>query len=334
MRFFDNSRVSDCKRCPRYFYLRHDRDLVREHDFGGVAKAPALVFGSCWHDAMDAVWQALWDDQNLDNQDVVAEGYKAFLNRWLEEGMLHPDEMAIEESERLNPRLPSVAYEMLYAYAEQRGSLLRNPDFELLAVEQPFAVPLDPEDPDLFYVGRLDKVFSLRDEIFVGEHKTSSMYRVGGPFRNSFLDSFSPNSQVDGYIYAAHSLFGDNVKGVWVDAALVHKNVHDGFQIIPVERNIAQIDAWLWEARYWISWIEHNRDALTECTEGDKFLSAFPKNTSACMDYGGCQFADICKGHANPYFADGPPPGFRQEHWSPFEELELTKIGFEPGIAD
>ena len=334
MKFFDNSRLSDCKRCPRYFYFRHERDLTRERDNKGFAKSPPLAFGSSWHDAMDVVWLELAGVKNSSNQDVLELASDAFNRRWEEEGMTPVEEMSMEEADQLNPRLPSVAYEMLYEYIETRSNFLRNPELELIAVEQPFAVPLDPDNPELFYVGRLDKVFSIRGDIFVGEHKTSSMYSVSSTFRPSFIDSFSPNSQVDGYIYAAHSLYGNKARGVWVDAALVHKNVHNGFQIIPIERNLSQIDAWLWEVQYWIQWIEYNRESLTECGPNDPILAAFPKNTVACQDYGGCQFAPLCKGHANPYFDSEPPPGYKQEHWSPFEELELIKIGFEPGVGD
>lgn len=49
--FRDNTMLSSYKTCPRSFQLRHVLNLVP--DRVGIP----LIFGQCWHAAMDIVWQ-------------------------------------------------------------------------------------------------------------------------------------------------------------------------------------------------------------------------------------------------------------------------------------
>lgn len=329
-KYNDNTRIEGFRTCARKYYFRHVINLVKEG-----TPSPALVFGGAWHAAMDSIWNDLAGGApNWGDQEVVERAYEAFMDKWVSEGMSDLDDMSPEDIKDLGARTPLVAHEMLYEYVLQRREFLSK--IELLAVEQPFAVPLDLENPDLLYVGRLDKVFRYKKDVLVAEHKTTSLYRKEGYFRNTFIDQFSPNSQIDGYIHALRVLYGDEAKGVWVDGALVHRNVHDGFIFIPIERQLAQLDAWLWETRYWISQINFNYDALNHmheiagapAEELQKYMPAFPKNTSACQDYNvNCPYLNICKGVANPAGIDGTPLGYKEDPWSPFDRLQLEKIG-------
>tara|TARA_Y100000310_G_scaffold156045_1_gene155479 strand:+ start:5057 stop:6082 length:1026 start_codon:yes stop_codon:yes gene_type:complete len=334
-RYYDNTRIQEYRSCPRKFFFRH---VV---DWRGDGWSAPLVFGSSWHAAMDAIWPMLTkpnrgsgSKSQFDREEVVATGYTAFVDEWIEGGATHPDEMDPDEIKRLGQRTPFVAHEMLYEYIIQREEQMK--EFTLLEVELPFAVPLDPEDKDLLYVGRLDKVFEYRGDIIVGEHKTTSLYSKASGFRNTFIDQFSPNSQVDGYLHALHMLYGDKAKSVWIDGALVHKTVHDCYIWIPIERRTSALSAWLWETRNWISQIEANYVVLDDKSpEGDfdirdaAYLPTFPKNTSTCQDFArNCPYIDLCKAWPNPIGKD-TPMGFVKETWSPFERLELDKIGLE-----
>lgn len=256
-----------------------------------------------------------------DTLDVVTKAMDAFYEYWdthaTEAGYYQVDEI----TGKPEFRNPQTAMEMLYNYVEERRGLLTRSDFRLLAVEQPFAVPLDPHDPTLIYVGRLDKVFQEGNSIYTGEHKTTSFYAKSGGFRRDFLDSFSPNSQVDGYLYAGGVIYGKAFRGVRIDAALVHDSVHDAFKFIPIDRRFTQLDSWLWEARAEVAQIEANLDALKQKHNVD-YLPAFSKNTGACTHYGGCPYMDLCKMWADPS-REELPLGFKQSRWSPFDELEL-----------
>ena len=324
-RFYDNTRITAYKRCPRYFYYRHKQDWALD------GTSPPLIFGSSWHESMDVLWRlaAEMDDRNVTKDDIVKASWLAFNRKW-ESEMTPWEEMGDEEKKRLGARTPMVALEMLYGYIEAREKILFSPDFELIAIEQPFAVPLDPDDDTLFYVGRMDKVFRWRGDIYGGEHKTTSAYRKADvPFRSQFLDSFSPNSQIDGYLHALHMLYGKEAKAIWVDAALVHKQVHDGFSWIQIERQFTQLDSWLYETKTWINSIERdaaNLDARRERGDNTPYLPVFPKNTNSCMDFAGCPYLELCKMIPNPEGLD-TPAGYKKEHWSPFNELKLNEIG-------
>lgn len=325
-RYYDNTRVSEFKSCPRKYFYRHVMD------WKSIGFASPLLFGSAWHAAMDTVWEVLAHSDNaqkLGTQDVANAGFSAFMDNWIEGGGPELDDINEDWNWRLGIRNPMNAMEMLYAYVDERRSLFQRDSFELIGIELPFAVPLDPEDDTLFYVGRFDKVFRVKEGVIIGEHKTTSLYAKQGGFRTTFLDSFSPNSQIDGYLHAARMLYGDEVKSCWIDAALVHANVHDAFKIIPVERQFAQLDSWLWEVRCWIDEIEGNWKALNGGSSEAPYMAAFPKNTGACQDFArNCPYIDLCKMWPNPA-AKELPGGYENEHWSPFERLGLAAIGME-----
>lgn len=321
--FYDNTRISDYRTCPRRFYFRHVRHWVPD------ATAVALIFGSAWHAAMDVLWVAMTAHKGmkLTVKDIVSMSYDAFVLKWIQEGAPHPSEMDADDIEEFQPRTPMIAKEMLHGYLTARSNFFQR--IELIDVERPFAVPLDAGDDTRQYVGRLDKSFTDEGRFRLAEHKTTTAYKINGYFRNDFLDSFTPNSQIDGYQFAANLLYDRPLDSIHVDAALVHKSVHDGFKFIPVDRMESQLDAWLWETHVWIDQIEANKAALAdEGRTNTPYMAAFPKNTSSCGSYGGCPYRDICKAVANPHKLRKVPLGYKVSPWSPFNEIALEKIGF------
>lgn len=330
---FDNTRITSAKKCLRDFYFRHHRHWAVEGD-----EARALVFGSAWHEAMNALWPRLAADPGIDHATVEREAWDAFCGYW--EGKGFPIDMSIEQLDEWAPRTPMVAKEMISNYIDRRRSLFAEPTFELIAVERPFAVPLDPNDPTLWYVGRLDKVFKLGNRIICGEHKTTTSYQGRDPnhtFKSSWLESFSPNSQIDGYLYALRYLYGDTATSLHVDGALVHKKTHNQFIIIPVERQFAQLDAWLWTTHYWIDQIRLNTAALESTDMAvQPYMTAFPQNTNSCGGFSGCAYIGLCKGTANPTQTKSAPYGFISRKWEPFDEIRLESLGpqFEAYILE
>lgn len=319
-RIVDNTMISDHRTCDRYFYYRHVRG------FNPESKSPALSFGSAWHEAMDIVWKILSKNKDAETSKVAELAYRSWEDNWTSDGLPGLNEMSGEMDDRFKMRNPSTALEMIYSYIEKRRHFISQ--CELIAIEQPFAVPLDPSDKSLVYVGRLDKVVKHEGEIKIIEHKTSSEYSAGGGFRRSFADSFSPNSQIDGYLFAGRMLYGKKCTSILVDAALVHRDHHDTFAFFPIRRQEGHIDAWLWETRVRIDQIEANLAALKSAAPKGQYMAAFPKNTSSCTKYNGCQYLDLCKMWANPISKD-IPAGFKYEIWEPFDLLKLSKINLK-----
>lgn len=319
LRLYDNTRISDFKKCPRFYYYRHVRD------WEPMATRIPLDFGGAWHVAMEIVWPAIVAGKP--KADIIQAAYLAFIQDWVARGQPQPKDINYELEKQMSPRTPAVALEMLSDYVTTRYNRIQ--DLELVSVERPFVVPLDPEDDTLFYIGKIDKVVRERQgrgKIRGIEHKTTTSYKKEGKFKTSFLDSFSPNSQVDGYIYSLHMTFGhDKVAGVWVDGALVHKT-ETGFIFIPVEKQLQQTNMWLWNTRYWIDMIEANTAHLASLSPNDPYMAAFPQRTESCWDFNSaCDHLMTCKSWANP-IGKGPPKGFRVHKWDPLEYLDAEEM--------
>lgn len=316
---YDNTRVSCAKKCLRKYYYRHILNWV------GIGRKPAsLAFGSAWHAAMDVIWQLHSDNPQISPEELVTSAMIAFNLSWNEDGFPTEDSepFGISMAE-LEPRTPYNAMEMLYAYINQRQHLMEGS--ELLAVEKPFIVPLST-DLSTLYIGKLDKVVMFEGKPTVIEHKTTTLYSKASGVRPSYLDSFSPNSQVDGYIHAMKMLYGEKAYGVFADVALVHKHVHDAFALQPIRKQKFALQEFIDDTTWWISKIQ-------ECKEMDYW----PKNTGSCFDFGKtCVYADLCKGrnfHQVMEAYEGyngtdtypePLPGYRIEVWDPVQELKIN----------
>jgi len=306
--FYDNTRLVSYKKCPREYFLKHWLGWDSE----GI-KAP-LVFGLGWHDAQDVIWSYY---HKVPSIELMQLAQAAFQTRWVEEG--YPEEMDIEQLNRLGARTPMVAAEMLYNYVDVRKHVLENA--EIVAVEAPFAVPL-PGGGRRWLVGRLDKVINYNAQQLVIEHKSTTEYKIDGGFRETYIQSWSMDSQTKGYQYGGNLYYG-TVDGVWVDAALVHKKVHDKFKFIPVSHQLPILDEWMADTLNWISRIERD----TELYEQSHEAQAFPKNEFSCYGkFGACTFVDICRTTPDPTKLPGPPNGFIHKPWEPFNILKLQKL--------
>lgn len=322
-RYFDNTRISEHRRCNRKYYFRHVRDWIR------TGTRMPLIFGSAWHKAMETLWPMV-NEKHYTDQEVIAASFKAFTDCWEAEGLPAWDDIPVDSEEKWNPRIPRVAMNMIAEYLSARAGFIES--IELLGVEKPFAVPLHPDDDTLFYVGRMDKTIGWTGKVWGGEHKTTTLYKRDGFFRADFVEGFSPNSQIDGYLHALNMDYGNDAGGILVDAALVHKTVHEGFMFIPIERQWKLLDGWLWETLVEIERIKDNEEKLS-ALQSDQSMRAFPKNTGSCSDYGGCPYRDVCRSEDSPHLLTEPPLGFHEEHWEPFDILELNKIGMSPESA-
>lgn len=263
--------------------------------------------------------------------DIFPVAYAAFCEEWTSLGMPEPTRMTLDQVKEFSPRTPMQAAEMILGYMEARATLIRRSEIEVIDVEKPFAVPLDPSDPTLFYVGKIDKVISHRGDKYRGmEHKSTTAYQKTEsekvPFKRSFLESFSPNTQVDGYLYAMHLYYPGKAGGVWIDAALVHKE-KEGFTLIPVERQMQQLELWLWEARSSIDQIEENIKAAEATASHDRYMAAFGRDTRSCHNQYGypCTYLAQCKAWANPVGKE-MPRYFHHEPWDPLRHLDKGRL--------
>lgn len=307
-RFFDNSTLDSMRVCPRRFYYSKVRKWKADRS------AIALVFGSSWHASMDFLWQ----HPSSKVEKVFEEG---FLKEW------NRSEFTESDAFDLFPRTPARAFDMLKKYIERYQSWLEN-NIKVIAIEKAFIVPLSESHQNLFYIGKWDKLYKEGSYYHIVDHKTSSS------FANTWLNSWSPNGQVDGYLYAGHMEYGDLFKSVMIDGALVSKTTID-FRRVPIERQVDMLDSWKWEVLDLIEQIIYYENALEEERKSDshsKFLKAFPKCTTSCTSYyGTCPYMDLCKFVPNPEVYEGTdlPSGFEVDTWRPFDIAMTPEGAFE-----
>lgn len=292
--FFDNTLLTSYKDCPRKFFLRHRLSLTSS------GSKDALDFGLAWHGALENLW--------ISHSPELAS--QAFLKVWTEE-CARSWPLSIPDQERLGARTPQTAFAMIESYMKDRRSLMES--HKVIGNEQKFAVRLCEDLPPIVYIGRLDKVLQSQEgDILVLEHKTTSAYSIAKGFQDSFVESWCPNSQIDGYQYVMSRVWPDRHTKIMVDASLVHKKERRNI-LIPVQRNPSQIESWRTDAMEWIKRLTTDE--------------IWPQNTGSCMNYmTKCQFYDVCR------YSIGLTPDMnvwgghlKTEIWEPYDTSELLK---------
>lgn len=135
---------------------------------------------------------------------------------------------------------------------------------------------------DLMLCGHLDQIVDFgQSGRYVMDHKTTGS-TVTGASAQYFFNGFNPDNQMTLYSLGAAIAFQTPVKGVIIDAAQLMVGgaaFARGF----THRTSAQLDEFL-EGVY-----SYRRMAEMFHSQG-----FYPMNESACGNYGGCQFRDIC----------------------------------------
>jgi hypothetical protein len=142
------------------------------------------------------------------------------------------------------------------------------------AVEHSFKLPVDN---GIVLAGHLDRLVDYGGKIYVQDQKTT-----GSTISPRFFDQFSPDTQMSLYTFAGKSIFGIPVKGVMIDGAQIavgFTRFERGFTF----RDDSQLNEWYDNAMHTI---ELARKATLEAN--------LPMNPSACNNFGGCEFRNIC----------------------------------------
>lgn len=327
-RYYDNSSLENFRRCHRMYYLRNVRDWTPEYT------SHNLIFGLCWHSAMDVVWNLASSSKT--DLEIMTDALVAFQEVW---NKYYPGWKAEQEStlgtgqDELYPKTPGRAADMLVWYLKTRRHILAG--YEILGIEVPFIVPLSygqEDTSEIYYIGRNDKIIRKSDDkrVYIIDHKTTKSDGA------AWVNTFQPNNQVDGYNYSGLMTYGDEFMGVQIDGALCQKGPKVskdpslpsgiGFPQHILRAATGFTQAWLWETTYTIMLLESHLKMLEDCKNEDEILKAFDKRTTACGYYSGCIYRNICAYITNPAREVEPPTGFKVEKWIPFEILDQTKL--------
>lgn len=142
------------------------------------------------------------------------------------------------------------------------------------AVEYSFKLPVDD---DIIFCGHLDRLGEYSHDPYVQDQKTT-----GTTISARYFEGYSPDIQMSMYTFAGKAIFGVPVKGVIIDAAQIavgFSRFERGFTF----RTDDQLNEWYDQT---LAKIHEARELTRE--------GRFPMNPTACGNYGGCEFRDIC----------------------------------------
>ena len=126
--------------------------------------------------------------------------------------------------------------------------------------------------------GHLDRVVTFADSIFVVDHKTTTATPT-----DFYFAQYSPNNQMTLYTFAGKVILDTVVSGVIVEAAQVTNEKPMKFERRPTYRSDEVIDEWLDDLEYHLA----NAEAFAAA-------NYWPMNDTACGNYGGCRFREVC----------------------------------------
>ena len=151
------------------------------------------------------------------------------------------------------------------------------------AVELSFRFEIDiapnaSRDQPYLLCGHLDRVVDFGGDLFVLDHKTTALTPS-----DYYFAQWSPNNQMTLYSFAGKVVMDSPVKGVIVEAAHVTIDKPMTFLRRPTYRSDEIIDEWLEDLEYHLNAAEAFAEA-----------GNWPRNDTACGNYGGCRFREVC----------------------------------------
>lgn len=126
--------------------------------------------------------------------------------------------------------------------------------------------------------GHLDRVVKYNDELMILDHKTTTTTPS-----DYYFAGFSPNNQMTLYTFAGEVVLDTVIKGVIVEAAQICLETPNKFVRSPQYRSNEVIEEWLTDLEYHLN-----------AAEAYAAADHWPMNDTACGNYGGCQFREVC----------------------------------------
>lgn len=212
----DNTTAAGFRRCFRYGQHR-----FREHLVPPLTPS-ALNFGAAIHRGIEMFYLGKSKD----------EAISAALSAW------RPQEAPIEEKREW--RTPSNLADLLLTIFQQEPiPILNDPSGKpLLEIEGLFPLTDKNESPGLYsllesldysnlcYAFIIDAIAMIYDQIYIVDHKTTSM--VGGErgepafIRQSYFEQYRPHAQTQGYCWGISRFLGKSVNNVLINALGIH----------------------------------------------------------------------------------------------------------------
>jgi hypothetical protein len=308
--YIDNSTAKAEARCSTEVMLRYAWGYVTPED------RAALRAGTAYHQMAEVHFKG----------GSYAESLEAFQNSyrtWSYDNVAAHDRLSYDNLVRIVSR-----------WLEQNPVATRPYIVTPSLIEVGFAFPL-VDDGSIIFCGRLDGVVEYQGALWVLEHKTTG--QISAPW----LDAFSLDSQLSGYIWAAQQHVGKPVAGAFLNAVEFSKlpggitpggqapkrcpthkvlydecgDLHATFQTVVVSRTPDQLEEWRKSMLHLARRYEAKRDRFPtiESLPNVRMQGMFNAGTVCRW----CSFRDFCKlGRPMSYITDG---NLVLDPWSPYD---------------
>jgi len=308
----DNSTLRAVARCSTEAMVRYAWHWTTAEE------RATLKAGTAFHTAMERHFKG---DQPAEVLAAFSAGYDA----WADENVKADDRLAPANLSRIVSRWLDL------------NPLATSPfTVDPTMVEVGFAYPLT-DDGSIVFCGRLDGVAQYQDALYVLEHKST------GRITQDWLDTFTLDSQLSGYIWAAQQHTGMTVVGAFLNAIEFSKlpnsamkckggggvpshgvpysecgHLHANMRMAVVSRAPEALVEWKKTATHLAI---RYRDMLAKWPTLESLHKLRMQGTfnGSCRF---CSFKDFCKLHRPmSYIAAG---NLIFEKWSPYERATLT----------
>lgn len=307
---WDATSLSTYMECPRKYQYRLREGW--EPNYGSAA----LLYGRARHKAHEVFARMI--AQKKDRDDALDAAIQAAL----EESVGLDELAAIGKKDERNKRTRANLVRAVVWWADEFGDDADPVQTMLLpdgtpAVELSWTLPLAITGPDgetYLMSGHFDRLVTYVGQPFVDEYKHTL-----NSLSSFYFKRFSPNVQISNYAMAARAILPDGAKGVLIEAEQVGVNFNR-FDREFATRSPAQNDEWLATAAHWIKRAE--ADAQAE-KAGDPH--AWPMNETACGNYGGCPFREVCNKAPFRRAAVLAADFTQAERWDPLKSREVQE---------
>jgi len=263
--FLDYTELSSYVRCKRLWYYRHWMDIVP------IRTPVALLFGQHIHAALNEMYE---NGFSLD----------AALDYW--------NKITLP-SDTVRTKL--LGERILSAYHEH----YKNQQIKVLHSEVSWALPY----ADVVFGGRMDRIVSWYDDIYVMDHKTTT--QLG----STYFNQYDPHFQLAIYVRAAKEYFPNTI-GAMVDAIFVGKNQRFRRDVVEFTKT-SYLESLFQDA------VRHARDLLWTrrllSKTDDPSLCPRSCIPEACAAWGGCPYRELCRTDVDSRVLEVM---YRKEEWA------------------
>lgn len=264
--YWDATSITLAQTCLRKYYYTMIRGVTRRE------RSVHLIFGGIYASALESFYKLRASGLSIEDalRQIIRD---AMVESWDSEAGAP---VHFDDTKKTRPNLIRTIVWYIDQFADESKDGIKTYHLQSgkPAVELSFALEVDD---DLVLCGHLDRVVEFGDALYVMDQKTT-----GGTIGTYYFDGFSPDNQMSLYSWAGRAVLHSPVRGVIIDAAQIAVNF-TRFERGITTRSKDQLDEWFDTARWTID------SARQACA-----LDHFPMNTTACGNYGGCEFRGIC----------------------------------------